>query len=143
MSDPRDDLRNFWRDGWRELESPPLEPGDDAPTRAAVDWMRAAWRELEAPATHLSAPRVPRRVPRLVSALVGAAAAWLALLGLWALGSGPRPQPPNQAEQHEPRPVHASIRRDGTAELRAGAVTLVLLDESASPELEMTQPGEK
>ncbi len=125
MSDPLDELR----DAWRDIEAPPLDDEPDPQTRAAVEWMRAAWHELEAPAL----PSVPaRRLPMIAS---GVAASLLVAFGLWALGAAPdTPGPkPAAAEHLVPTPVHASIRRDGVAELRSGAVTLVLLDESATP----------
>lgn len=122
MSDPLDDLRARWRD----LDGPPLETPPDEAERATLAWMRGAWARLEAPLP----PRAlrPRPVHRLVPLAAGLAAALLALVGLGTLAR----RAPTEAPRHDPPPVHASIRRDGVAELRAGAVTLVLLDEGAT-----------
>jgi hypothetical protein len=145
VSDPLDKLRN----AWRGLNAPDLEAGaDDRLTRASVDWMRAAWAGLEAPAYPASTPvpaPAPHPLPRAVSIASGLAAAWLALLAVGQFAP-PRGERPTPVDPRDPTPFHASFRpasipRDGVAELRAGAVTLVLLDESASPYLEPDKPS--
>lgn len=113
-----------WSDAWRDATPPPLEREDEL-DRAIADWMRAAWQECEPEPVAR-----PRFVPVLLGTLVGLAASALAVLSL------DRATPePSLAPQAELFPAHASFApiesvTDGKVELRAGNVTLLLLDGS-------------
>lgn len=142
MSDPLDELRGLWN----ELEVPDLETLDPE-TERTIAWLRAAWNELEAPPYVAPGPQPkPRPWAPLLTGLAATLLVWLSARSLPtpALPALPA-HVPTQAPRLDPPAVQASIQRDGSAVLRSGVVTLVLLDESATPvpiPTNPNQPGE-
>ena len=127
MSDPLDELRGLWN----ELETPDIDASDPQ-TERTVAWLRGAWNELEAPP--YVAPRSPKTFRPWAPLLTGLAATLLVWLSARSMPTeAPPPVTPIEAPRFDPPAVQASIRRDGAAVLRSGVVTLVLLDESATP----------
>lgn len=136
--DPLDSLHEAWRD----LDPPSPHTSEDELTRAAVEWLRGAWETLEAPTLELplqlplqlpvARPAVgraePQRTLRLLPLAAAVAAGWL-LFVLWLAGPGREVAGEIAAAPEEELPaMHATLRDDGSVELRSGVVRLVLMD---------------
>ncbi len=135
--DPLDSLH----EAWRSLDSPPPhadeDPSADALTRATVEWLRGAWEALEAPALESPAMRTAddhdatRERRRLLPLAAAIAAGWLLFL-LWLARPGEEASNGIAVAPEEELPaMHATLRDDGSVELRSGVVRLVLMDPPA------------
>ena len=132
--DPLDSLHEAWRDLDCPRPHADEDPPTDALTRATVEWLRGAWSTLEAPPLALPTNRTAAgsnasRWTRRLLPLAGAVAAGWLLFLLWIAQTGERDTNDIvRAPERELPAMHATLRDDGSVELRSGVVRLVLMD---------------